>query len=65
MKTDPRWNNLLNTAMADLSEIVMKRVLETYKGFEGVSLLVALGQPSTGSFPCTLPLKASTLICLK
>jgi caffeic acid 3-O-methyltransferase len=40
MKTDPRWNNLLNTAMADLSEIVMKRVLETYKGFEGISLLV-------------------------
>jgi hypothetical protein len=40
MKADPRLYNLLNMAMADVSEIVMKRVLETYKGFDGVSLLV-------------------------
>ncbi|KAC1674071.1 hypothetical protein FH972_027152 [Carpinus fangiana] len=32
--------NLFEKAMADLSEITMKKVLETYKGFEGVSELV-------------------------
>ncbi|GLT77832.1 hypothetical protein SLA2020_493880 [Shorea laevis] len=37
---DPTLNTLFNKAMADLSGITMKKVLETYKGFEGVSLVV-------------------------
>ncbi|KAE8100276.1 hypothetical protein FH972_018191 [Carpinus fangiana] len=40
LKVDPTLNKLFNKAMADLSEITMKKVLETYKGFEGVSVLV-------------------------
>jgi hypothetical protein len=40
LKADPTLNKLFNKAMADLSEITMKKVLETYKGFEGVSVLV-------------------------
>ncbi|XP_059455378.1 caffeic acid 3-O-methyltransferase-like isoform X2 [Corylus avellana] len=40
MEADPTLNKIFNKAMADLSGISMKKVLETYKGFEGVSLLV-------------------------
>ncbi|KAK7848236.1 isoliquiritigenin 2'-o-methyltransferase, partial [Quercus suber] len=40
MKADPSLNNLFNKAMADLSGIHMKKILEKYEGFEGVSLLV-------------------------
>ncbi|KAE8100274.1 hypothetical protein FH972_018189 [Carpinus fangiana] len=40
LKADPTLNKLFNKAMADLSEITMKKILETYKGFEGVSVLV-------------------------
>ena len=40
---DPRCNKLFNNAMADLSSIVMKKILENYKGFEGISTLVDMG----------------------
>ncbi|KAK4567260.1 hypothetical protein RGQ29_003176 [Quercus rubra] len=40
MKADASLNNLFNKAMADLSGIHMKKILEKYEGFEGVSLLV-------------------------
>lgn len=36
-------NTLFSKAMAAHSGIAMKKVLETYKGFEGVSLLVDVG----------------------
>ncbi len=40
MKTDPSLNKSFNKAVADLSRIHMKKILEKYEGFEGVSLLV-------------------------
>ncbi|KAF7836154.1 isoliquiritigenin 2'-O-methyltransferase-like [Senna tora] len=40
---DPRWSKLFNKAMENLSFIVMKKILETYKGFEGISTLVDVG----------------------
>jgi caffeic acid 3-O-methyltransferase len=40
MEADPTLNTLFNKAMVDFSKVTMKQVLETYKGFEGVSLLV-------------------------
>ncbi|XP_059455376.1 caffeic acid 3-O-methyltransferase-like [Corylus avellana] len=40
LKANPTLNKIFNNAMADLSEITMKKILETYEGFEGVSLLV-------------------------
>ena len=43
MKADPTLNNFFNKAMADLSGIHMKKILEKYEGFEGISLLVDVG----------------------
>ncbi|KAF7836147.1 isoliquiritigenin 2'-O-methyltransferase-like [Senna tora] len=40
---DPKLGNLFNKAMEDLSFIWMKRILEIYKGFEGISTLVDVG----------------------
>ncbi|KAK7401317.1 hypothetical protein VNO78_12699 [Psophocarpus tetragonolobus] len=37
---DPTLNNVFNAAMANLCTIQMEKVLEIYKGFEGISLLV-------------------------
>jgi hypothetical protein len=50
MDTDPMVNTLFSKAMAAHSGIAMKKVLETYKGFEGVSLLVDVA----GGFGATL-----------
>ncbi|XP_030467117.1 caffeic acid 3-O-methyltransferase-like [Syzygium oleosum] len=47
--TDPRFNKLFNKAMSDASNIIMKKVLETYKGFEGLKSVVDVGG-GTGSF---------------
>ena len=41
--TDPRFNKVFNNAMSNHSTIIMKRILETYKGFEGLSTLVDVG----------------------
>ncbi|KAJ4899387.1 Flavone 3'-O-methyltransferase 1 [Raphanus sativus] len=41
--TDPRFNNVFNTAMSNHTTIVMTKILETYKGFEGLSSLVDVG----------------------
>ncbi|XP_050256133.1 caffeic acid 3-O-methyltransferase-like [Quercus robur] len=43
MKTDQTLNDSFNKAMADTSRIHMKKILEMYQGFEGVSLLVDVG----------------------
>ncbi|KAJ8427908.1 hypothetical protein Cgig2_023284 [Carnegiea gigantea] len=40
---DPSCNKLFNNAMADMSIIVMKKILGNYKGFEGISTLVDMG----------------------
>ncbi|KAI5432617.1 caffeic acid 3-O-methyltransferase 1 isoform X3 [Lathyrus oleraceus] len=41
--TNPRFNNLFNKGMSDSSSIIMKKILETYSGFEGVSSFVDVG----------------------
>ncbi|KAI3470896.1 hypothetical protein Pfo_027559 [Paulownia fortunei] len=41
--TDPRFGNLFNQAMSNHSTIIMKKILETYDGFEGLKSLVDVG----------------------
>ena len=41
--TDPRFNKIFNNGMSNHSTITMKRILDTYKGFEGLSTLVDVG----------------------
>ncbi|BFG23611.1 hypothetical protein CerSpe_098850 [Prunus speciosa] len=41
--TDPRFNKVFNRGMADHSTITMKKILETYKGFEGLTSIVDVG----------------------
>ncbi|KAL5737162.1 hypothetical protein ACOSQ2_031950 [Xanthoceras sorbifolium] len=40
---DPRFNKIFNDAMSSHSTITMKKILETYKGFEGVKSIVDVG----------------------
>ncbi|KAL5572221.1 hypothetical protein UlMin_021818 [Ulmus minor] len=40
---DPRYNKVFNTAMYNQTTIVIKKILEAYKGFEHVSRLVDVG----------------------
>ncbi|CAH9070880.1 unnamed protein product [Cuscuta epithymum] len=41
--TNPRFNMIFNDAMYDASTIIMKKILECYKGFEGLKSLVDVG----------------------
>lgn len=41
--TDPRVNKVFNKAMSQQSTLLMTRILETYKGFEGIETLVDVG----------------------
>ena len=41
--TDPRFNNVFNNGMLNHTTIVMKKILETYKGFEGLEEVVDVG----------------------
>ncbi|XP_010048410.2 caffeic acid 3-O-methyltransferase [Eucalyptus grandis] len=41
--TDPRLNKTFNRLMSDLSTITMKKILETYNGFEGLKTVVDVG----------------------
>ncbi|XP_061344087.1 caffeic acid 3-O-methyltransferase-like [Gastrolobium bilobum] len=41
--TNPRINKLFNKGMSDCSSIVMKKILETYTGFEGLGSMVDVG----------------------
>ncbi|XP_057426713.1 isoliquiritigenin 2'-O-methyltransferase-like [Lotus japonicus] len=43
MEKDPKMNQIFNKAMGDLCETEMKRILEIYTGFEGISTLVDVG----------------------
>ncbi|KAA8546324.1 hypothetical protein F0562_002937 [Nyssa sinensis] len=43
MNADPTFNSLFNKSMADMSNITMLKLLETYKGFEGLGSLVDVG----------------------
>ena len=40
---DLRFNKVFNNGMFNHSTIIMKKITETYKGFEGVSTLVDVG----------------------
>ncbi|XP_010061962.2 caffeic acid 3-O-methyltransferase [Eucalyptus grandis] len=40
---DPRFNKIFNRAMSDHSTIMMKKILETYNGFEGLKTVVDVG----------------------
>ncbi|KAL6972201.1 Caffeic acid 3-O-methyltransferase 1 [Sarracenia purpurea var. burkii] len=46
--TDPRFNKVFNQGMSNHSTITMKKILETYQGFEGLTTLVDVGG-STGA----------------
>lgn len=41
--TDPRFNKVFNSGMSSHSTITMKKILETYKGFEGLNSVVDVG----------------------
>ncbi|XP_074281565.1 caffeic acid 3-O-methyltransferase-like [Silene latifolia] len=41
--TDPRFNKVFNNGMSNHSTITMKRLLDNYKGFEGLKTLVDVG----------------------
>ncbi|CAI0397630.1 unnamed protein product [Linum tenue] len=41
--TDPRFNKVFNKGMSDHSTITMKKLLETYTGFDGLKSLVDVG----------------------
>lgn len=41
--TDPRFNKVFNSGMSNHSTIIMKKILEIYKGFEGLTSLVDVG----------------------
>ncbi|XP_048227335.1 caffeic acid 3-O-methyltransferase-like isoform X2 [Ricinus communis] len=43
MKKDSEFNRIFNEAMAGLSTVIMNAILETYKGFEGITSLVDVG----------------------
>lgn len=40
---DLRFNKVFNKGMSDHSTITMKKILETYKGFEGLTSVVDVG----------------------
>ncbi|WKA07683.1 hypothetical protein VitviT2T_025473 [Vitis vinifera] len=41
--TDPRFNKVFNNGMSGHSTITMKKILEAYKGFEGLTSIVDVG----------------------
>lgn len=41
--TDPKFNRVFNKGMADHSTITMKKLLENYNGFEGLTSIVDVG----------------------
>ncbi|GMH00267.1 hypothetical protein Nepgr_002106 [Nepenthes gracilis] len=43
MNKDPTFNKIFNSAMADFTIITMKKILDNYKGFEGLTSLVDVG----------------------
>jgi hypothetical protein len=37
MNIDPTFNKIFNKAMAGISSLTMRKILETYEGFEGLA----------------------------
>ncbi|KAK4718700.1 hypothetical protein R3W88_017038 [Solanum pinnatisectum] len=42
-KTDPELSDVFNKAMINLTTLVMKNILDTYKGFENIKTLIDVG----------------------
>ncbi|KAM7518855.1 hypothetical protein LguiB_017817 [Lonicera macranthoides] len=42
-RTDQRFNRVFNRAMSNHTTLIIKRILEIYKGFEGLNVLVDVG----------------------
>lgn len=40
---DPRYNQVFNTAMYNYSTLVTKKILDLYKGFQHLKLLIDVG----------------------
>jgi hypothetical protein len=40
---NPRFNKLFNNGMSNVSSIIMKKILETYSGFEGLESVADVG----------------------
>ncbi|KAL9144289.1 hypothetical protein ABFS82_14G286900 [Erythranthe guttata] len=53
MESDVEMNKMFNESMGSHSIVVMKKVVKTYQGFEGLSCLVDVGG-GTGSALCTI-----------
>lgn len=53
---DLRFNKVFNKGMSDHSTITMKKILETYKGFEGLTSVVDVGG-GTGAVLSTIVAK--------
>ena len=43
METDPELGKIFNSAMSDLSSILMKKILRVYKAFEDIPTLTDVG----------------------
>ena len=42
-RKDPRFSQVFNQAMSSHSTLTMKKILQTYNGFEGLTTLVDVG----------------------
>lgn len=51
--TDPRFNTVFNLGMSNHSTITMKKILDQYRGFDGLSSLVDVGG-GTGATLCMI-----------
>ncbi|KAJ4974632.1 hypothetical protein NE237_007806 [Protea cynaroides] len=61
LSQEPKFNKVFNTAMYNASKVTMKKVLETYKGFEGLKEVVDVG----GGYGVTLNLIISKYPTIK
>ncbi|KAH9757346.1 Flavone 3'-O-methyltransferase 1 [Citrus sinensis] len=59
--TDPRFNGVFNEAMSNHSALVMNKILDVYRGFDGLKVLVDVG----GGIGVTLGMITSRYPCIK
>ncbi|KAK1392139.1 Caffeic acid 3-O-methyltransferase [Heracleum sosnowskyi] len=59
-RTDPRFNKIFNEAMESHSTVIMKKILENYNGFDGLTSLVDVGG-NTGATLNTIISKYPTI----
>ncbi|KAJ0007669.1 hypothetical protein Pint_29899 [Pistacia integerrima] len=43
MSNDPTYNNIFNKAMAGMSQLIMRGILDVYRGYKGLASLVDVG----------------------